>query len=211
MTITVFGAAYSTYTRSALIALHEKGATYELSEVDIFKPIPPEHMARMPWGKIPVLDHDGFLLYETAAIERYVDDSFPGTALQPTSARDRARMMQVIGIIDSYAYKPTVMDLFVQRAAMPKMGHPSDEAAIKAALPEVEKAFDAILKVKGQNKWIAGDSFSLADLHLVPVVAYLVQTPEGQSIAKARPALVAWWEEVSKRPSVVATKSPLEA
>ncbi|HEX4765034.1 MAG TPA: glutathione S-transferase family protein [Lichenihabitans sp.] len=210
MTITVFGAAYSTYTRSVLIALREKDAAYELSEVDIFKPLPPEHMARMPWGKIPVLDHDGFMLYETAAIERYVDESLKGTALQPTSARDRARMMQVIGIVDSYAYKPTVMGLFVQRAAMPKMGHPSDEETIKAALPEVEKAFDAILKVKGQGRWVAGDGFSLADLHLAPVVAYLMQTPEGQAIAKARPALTAWWAEASRRPSVVQTKSPLE-
>ena len=109
MAIKVFGAAYSTYTRSVLIALREKGVQYTLSEVDVFKPIPAEHSARHPWGKIPAIDHDGFQLYETDAIIRYIDEAFPGAALQPGTPRERARMMQAIGIIDSYAYKPMVV------------------------------------------------------------------------------------------------------
>ncbi len=210
MAVTVYGAAYSTYTRSVLIALREKGVGYTLSEVDIFKPIPADHAARHPWGKIPAFDHDGFRLYETDAITRYVDEAFPGTALQPDTPRDRARMMQAIGIIDSYGYKPMVVDLFVQRAAMPKMGQSSDEAKIAAALPEVEKAADALMAVKGDSTWLAGASFSLADLHLAPVFAYLRQTPEGRASLERRPALAQWWEQTSKRPSVVETRSPLE-
>ena len=210
MTVTVHGAAYSTYTRSVLIALHEKGVQHTLSEVDIFKPIPPEHFARQPWGKIPALDHDGFQVYETDAITRYIDEAFAGTALQPATPRERARMMQATGIIDSYAYKPMVVELFVQRAAMPKMGQSSDEAKIAAALPEAEKAADALVAVKGDSRWMAGESFSLADLHLAPVIAYVNQTPEGRAMLQRRPALARWWEEASKRPSVVATRSPLE-
>jgi glutathione S-transferase len=211
MAITVYGAVYSTYTRSVLIALREKGVEHRLSDVDIFKPIPPDHLARHPWGKIPALDHDGFQLYETDAITRYIDESFPGIALQPGTPQARARMMQVIGIVDSYAYRPMVVDLFVERAAMPKMGQNSDETKIAGALPQVEKALDALSSVKGQGAWMAGDSFSLADLHLAPVVAYLVQTPEGRAMLQRRQTLSAWWTETAKRPSVVATRSPLEA
>lgn len=208
--VTVHGAAYSTYTRSALIALHEKGVEAALSEVDIFQAIPPEHVARQPWGKIPVLEHDGLQIYETAAIIRYIDETFPGTALQPASASDRARMMQAIGVIDSYGYKPLVQQLFVQRAAMPKFGQPSDEAVIAAAVPEGAKALDALVGILGADPFLAGAAFSLADLHLVPVIAYVRMTPEGDAMLRERPSLAAWWDRLATRASTIATRSPLE-
>lgn len=210
MAVTVYGAPYSTYTRSALIALKEKNVASTLSDIDIFKPIPPSYFAHQPWGKIPALDHDGFTLYETPAILRYIDETFEGPALQPASPRARARMMQIIGIIDSYGYAPIVTALFVQRAAMPMMGNPSDEEAIAAALPKAEKALDAIVAVQEKGSFLTGDSFTLADIHLVPVLAYLRQTPEGRAMLEQRPTLTAWWDKVSSMPSVVATRSPLE-
>lgn len=210
MAVTVYGAAYSTYTRSALIALKEKNVSSTLSEIDIFKTIPPDYFAHQPWGKIPAFDHDGFALYETPAILRYIDETFEGPALQPSSPKLRARMMQIIGIIDSYGYGPIVAALFVQRAAMPMMGNPSDEAAITAALPKAEKALDAIVAVQEKGGFLAGNSFSLADIHLVPVIAYLCQTPEGRAMMEKRPALTAWWDKAGQQPSVVATRSPLE-
>lgn len=209
MAVTVYGALYSTYTRSALIALKEKNVASTLSEIDIFKPIPPDYFGHQPWGKIPALDHDGFSLYETPAILRYIDETFEGPALQPASPRARARMTQIIGIIDSYAYGPIVTALFVQRAAMPMMGNPSDEAAIAAALPKAEKALDAIGALQ-EGGFLVGDTFTLADIHLAPVLAYLRQTPEGRAMLERRPALAAWWEKAGRQPSVVATRSPLE-
>jgi len=208
-TVTVYGAPYSTYTRTALLALQEKGVDYDLSMVDIFQPVPAEHKERHPWGKIPVLDHNGFQVFETAAVTRYVDEVFPGPSLQPASPRDRGRMMQAIGIIDSYAYKPIVTDLFVQRAAMPKFGQPSDEAKIAAALPDGEKALEALGDVLGEDDWLAG-TYSLADLHLAPVVVYLRMTPEGAAMLGRHPSLTAWWERMAARPSLTATRSPLE-
>jgi glutathione S-transferase len=208
-TVTVYGAPYSTYTRSALLALQEKGVDYELEMIDIFQPVPDVHFERHPWGKIPVLEHAGAQVYETGAVMRYVDETFAGASLQPSSPRDRARMMQAIGIIDSYGYKPIVTELFVQRAAMPKFGQPSDEAKIAAALPQAEKALDALIEVMGDDDWLAGQ-FSLADLHFTPVYTYLGMTPEGRAMLEQRPALQAWWERMSARPSVAATRSPLE-
>ena len=146
---------------------------------------------------------------ETAAITRYIDESFPGVILQPAIARDRARMMQVIGITDSYGYRPIISELFVQRAVRPAFGEQSDEARITEAVPASEKALDAILAVMGSDEWVAG-AFSLADLHLAPVIAYLRMTPEGERMISARAALVAWWQRISARPSMSATQSPLE-
>lgn len=210
MAVTVYGAPYSTYTRAALIALKEKNVASTLSDIDIFKPIPPAYFAHQPWGKIPALDHDGFTLYETPAILRYIDETFEGPALQPSGAKARARMMQIIGIVDSYGYGPIVTALFVQRAAMPMMGNPSDETAIAEALPKAEKALDAIVAIQAKGGFLVGDSFSLADIHLAPVVAYLLQTPEGRAMMEQRPTLSAWWDKAGKQPSVAATRSPLE-
>ena len=208
-TVTIYGAPYSTYTRSALLALKEKGVEFELEMIDILRPVPAEHLARHPWGKIPVLAHDGLEVYETGAVTRYLDDAFPGPSLQPGNPRGRARMNQAIGVIDSYGYKPIVQDLFVQRAAMPKFGQSSDEAKITAALPEAEKALAALTKILGNDEWFAG-TFSLADIHFAPVYAYLAMTPEGQVMLDNRPTLRAWWDRMAARPSVATTRSPLE-
>jgi len=99
----IFGPAYSTYARSARLALEEKGVPYKLQEVDIMKGEcqTPAYLARQPFAKVPAFEHDGFTLYETAAIERYVDQAFPGPKLQPADPKRQARMTQIISIIDS--------------------------------------------------------------------------------------------------------------
>ncbi|HSR73041.1 MAG TPA: glutathione S-transferase N-terminal domain-containing protein, partial [Kiloniellales bacterium] len=71
----VYGPGFSTYTRSARLALEEKAVAYHLEEINILEGAgqTPEHLARQPFGKVPAFEHDGFRLYETAAIMRYVD------------------------------------------------------------------------------------------------------------------------------------------
>ena len=92
--VILYGALYSVYVRIARLALEEKGVAYQLSEVDIFAEggPPPGHLARQPFGRIPAFEHDGFELYETGAIARYVDEAFEGPALQPTEPRARAHL-----------------------------------------------------------------------------------------------------------------------
>ena len=84
---TLFGLRRSVYTRIAALALKEKEVRFDLDEVEIFGPagVPADHLERHPFGKIPVLVHDDFLLYETQAICRYIDEAFDGPALQPNS------------------------------------------------------------------------------------------------------------------------------
>lgn len=89
----LFGLERSVYTRIARLALEEKEVLYSLHEVEIFGPggAPQQHFERHPFGRIPVLQHGDFSLYETGAITRYVDESFPGPALQPASRPAAAR------------------------------------------------------------------------------------------------------------------------
>ncbi len=91
--VTVFGAAYSVYVRIVRLALEEKGVPYRLEEVDIFaEGGPPEdYLQRHPFGRIPAFEHDGFRLFESGAIGRYVDEAFDGPPLMPDGAGAGAR------------------------------------------------------------------------------------------------------------------------
>src|SRR5262245_23935102 len=106
----LFGATYSVYVRIARLALEEKRVPYRLVEIDIFAEggPPTDYLRRHPFARIPAFEHDGFQLYEAGAISRYVDEAFPGPSLQPREARARARMNQIIGLLDSYAYRTLV-------------------------------------------------------------------------------------------------------
>lgn len=208
----VFGARYSVYTRIARLALEEKGVPYTLSEVDIFAPggPPGDYLDRQPFGRIPAFEHDGFRLYESAAIARYVDAAFPGPILQPESVRDRARMDQVIGILDSYAYRTWVWDVFVERVRAPQQGRAPDESRIAAALPRAATCLRAIAELREDRPWLAGPTLSLADLHAAAMLALFRLAPEGAALLGEQPGLLGWWDTMAQRPSMRATRSPVE-
>src|SRR4051795_9201851 len=79
----VYGHPISTCTRKVLATLAEKGAAFEFVVVDLFKGEhkAAEHLARQPFGQVPVLEHDDFRMYESRAIIRYLDEVLPGKKL----------------------------------------------------------------------------------------------------------------------------------
>ena len=204
----IYGADYSTYVRSVRMALEEKGAAYKLEKVDILsgQSQKPEYLARHPFGKIPAFEHDRFRLYESSAILRYIDDVFPGPPLQPQDPRQRARMNQIMSILDSYGYPALIATIVVQRTIVPTMGGEPDETAVAAVLPTARKTIEVINGILGDHPFLTGESLSLADLLLVPIYHYALRTPEGDAILKAAHGLQRWWAGVSTRPSVVETK-----
>jgi glutathione S-transferase len=210
----LFGAPYSVYVRSVRLALAEKGVPYRLVEVDVFAPggPPAEYLAqRHPFGRIPAFEHDGFRLYETGAIARYVDEAFVGPRLQPSDPRDRARMNQIISVLDNYAYRTLVWDIFVERVRAPAQGRQSDEARIAAALPKAQSCLAALTDLMGENSFLAGHHLTLADLHAAPMLIYFRMAVEGAALLGEAPALAAWLGRMEWRDSHHATRSPLEA
>jgi len=161
-----------------------------------------EQIERQPFAKVPAFEHDGFKLYEVTAIGRYVDEAFDGPSLQPSDVQARARMNQIISILDNYTYPCTVTQLVIQRLVMPMLGNQPDEAAIAAALPEIDKCMSTIAELRGNNTFLAGNQLSLADLHFAPIYDYFQSTPESEAILKKNPGLVDWWNEMSGRASI---------
>jgi glutathione S-transferase len=208
----VFGAAYSVYVRAVRLALAEKGVPYRLVEVDVFAPggPPTEYLERHPFGRIPAFDHNGFRLYEAGAISRYVDEVFPGPALQPDDPRRRALMNQAISVLDSYAYRTLVWDIFVERVRAPAQGRAPDEARIAAALPRAETCLKALAETMADGPWLTGTSLTLADLHAAPMFAYFRMAPEGSELLSRHPRLLQWWNAMAVRDSLASTRSSLE-
>jgi glutathione S-transferase len=204
MSLFLHGYHYSVYNRIARLVLAEKGVTYDRVEVNPFAEPSPEYLALHPFGRVPTLVHDGFVLYETGAIIRYVDRTFAGPALQPGSPRQLARMDQLIGVIDSYGYWPMVRQVFSHRVFRTAAGRPVDEAEIARGLSGATKVL-AALEALASKPFLTGAELSLADLHVGAMIAYFTLAPEGAAALAKYPRLAAWWANVGQRASFAAT------
>lgn len=204
--VTLFGATYSVYVRIARLVLEEKGVHYRLEEVDIFAEggPPADYLARHPFGRIPAFEHDGFELFETAAITRYVEEAFEGPPLLPEEPKTRARVNQITGLLDSYAYRAMVWEVFVERVSVPQEGGVSDEAKIAAGLRTAESCLATLVDFMGEGDYLVGSGITLADLHAAPMIAYFRQAPEGAEVLSQHPTLASWWARLAERPSVKA-------
>lgn len=200
----VFGASYSVYVRIVRLVLEEKGVAYDLEPVDVFAEdgLPPDYLTRHPFGRIPAFEHDGFALYETGAITRYIDEAFEGPPLQPADLRERARSNQIISMADAYAYPHLVWGLFVERVEKPARGLAADEAVIAAALLKSRTCLHALSELMGDRPWLTGAALSLADLYLAPMLEYALRTTEGRELIAQHDNLVDWWARLSSRPSM---------
>ena len=208
----LYGPGYSTYTRTARLTLEEKGVGYRLVEVDFLRGAnkTPEHVSRHPFGKVPVLEHGDMKLYETAAIVEYIDSAFPGAPLQPKDARARARMLQGIGIMVSYIYAPMVGQILVERLIKPVLGQSTDQTVVESGMRRLRKGLGVLEHLIEGPTFMVEGKVSLADLYLVPMWAYFLQTPEGEAVAPTLPRLAEWWSAMRVRPSVANTNAPLQ-
>ena len=202
----VYGPSFSTYTRSVRLALQEKGVSHQLVEVDILSGAhkQPPHSNRQPFGKVPAFEHDGNTFYEASAIMRYVDEVFPGPPLQPTAPLARAKVNQVLSIVDSYGYTPCVTNLFIPRVLVPSLGGETDMEKVESAKAPAALFVKELERLLGSAEYFGGANVSLADLHALPVLTYLVATPDGKAILESAPNLRTWLGRIGKRPSVQA-------
>jgi glutathione S-transferase len=205
MSLVLHGYHYSVYNRIARLALTEKGVAYDRVEVNPFTNIPADYLALHPFGRVPTLIHDGFVLYETGAITRYVDRTFPGPALQPAEPRALARMDQMMGVIDSYGYWPMVRQVFSHRVFRTAAGRPVDEDEVARGLATAPKILGALEDLAAPEAFLACPELSLADLHVGAMIAYFALAPEGAAMLENYPRLAVWWATISRRPSFALT------
>jgi glutathione S-transferase len=202
----VHSVAGSPFGRSVLATLEEKGASYRLAPVAPGTLQSPQHLARHPFGRVPVLEHHGFSLYETQAILRYLDRVLPVPTLTPADPKRAARMDQVMNINDWYLFHGVGNVIIFHRVIGPQvMGLKPDEAAIEAAMPRARTVFMELARLLGEQSYFAGDRVSLADLLVAPAIAFFTLTPEWAVLGVPHANLVAWLARMDARPSMQAT------
>jgi len=203
--ITLWGFSASTYVRTVRMLLAEKGVSrYKQVPLNVLEgePKSPEHLARHPFGKVPVLDHDGMRILETSAIVRYLNDVLPGVSLVPATPKDRARMDMVIGIVDSYGYAALLGGVAAFHLFPDFVGGKNDVAR-KTGLEVGRKVIEFAMQTKGVSPFIAG-SLSLADLYLAPIVFYVSLTPDHAALAGID-GYADWWTKIQAMASFKAT------
>jgi len=196
----VYGPRYSTFTRSVIMTLLERKVAHEVEHVERATDAKqPAHLARHPFGVIPVLEDGSFVLLESRAIIRYLDARLAGPALVPADAQARARMDQWLSVDQSYV-APHVSALVGQRIVRPHLGQPSEPAAIDAAERALATALAIIDRALASERYLAGEAFSLADISLMPYIAGITAVQAGHLLADVR-HVARWWAEVSARPA----------
>ena len=198
----LYGHPMSTCTRKVLTTLAEKGHEAQFMMVDLMKgqQKSPEYMARHPFGVVPYFeDDDGFSMYESRAIIRYLDAKLPGNKLTPTDYPSLGRMEQWMSVEQSY-FVPSCMAIVMELVFKARSGASPDMDKVNKGRDGSAKALDVVDRALMTQAYLAGDKFSLADICWLPYLQYLSATPHGTLITE-RPHVKSWWQRISTRPS----------
>lgn len=159
----------------------------------------PAHLALHPFGQVPVLLHDGNRVFETVAICRYLDRAFPDSSLDPEDAASRTLVDQwasaLITTVDT-----RLVRRYLLQVAGPGNAAPLEGAALAQAETAVDNTLDALEHQLGEQDFLCGTRYSLADALLAPMFDYLTRIP-GREWLAARPGLAAYLQRLRQRPS----------
>ncbi|RVW54522.1 Glutathione S-transferase F13 [Vitis vinifera] len=181
MALKLHGIPMSTCTTRVLTCLHEKGLDFELVPVNLFagEHKQPPFLAKNPFGQIPVLEDGDFTLFGLTVPEFY----------------------HLVWLeVESQHYYPAIYQIVYQFFALPLQGKTADQAIIDVNLEKLGTVLDVYEARLGTTKCLAGDFYSLADLHHLSYTYYFMKTPWA-SLINSRPNVKAWWEDISSRPA----------
>src|SRR4051812_30512198 len=111
----------SPFARAVFATLEEKGAHYRVAPLTPQDMRGPRHLGLHPFGRMPILEHGDFRLYETQAIVRYIDRVLPQPALTPADPQLAARMDQLMNINDWYLFRDASAPIGFQRVVAPML------------------------------------------------------------------------------------------
>jgi len=207
--VILWGFDGSTYVRTVKMLLAEKGVTqFRQMPLNVLEgePKQPEHLERHPFGKVPVLDHDGMRILETTAIARYLNDVLPGKSLIPATPKDRARMDMIVGIIDSYGYGALIGGVAAYHLFPDFVGGKND-AMRTSGIENGRKVIEFAMKTRGASPFIAGE-LSLADLYFAPIAFYVSLTPDKDAVFNVD-GFADWWAKIQALQSFKDTQPDL--
>ncbi|XP_068662694.1 glutathione S-transferase F13-like [Aristolochia californica] len=209
MAIKIHGVSFSTCTARVVAVLNEKGVEYELIGVNLPKGEhkQPPFLALNPFGQIPVLEDGDLRLYETRAITKYLAYKYKdqGTDLVRIIDPKYVALVNVWAEVEAQHFNAAVAPLVEELLIKPRVLQlPPDEAEAEIYAEKLDKVLTVYEERLSKSKYLAGDYFSLADLHHLPYLHCLLKTSRA-SLVTSRPHVLAWWEDISSRPAWVKT------
>jgi glutathione S-transferase len=194
--IKIYGHPMSTCTRKVLMTLAETGTPFEMNVVDFAKGEHKQeaHTRRQPFGRLPALEDDGFDLFESRAMCRYIAEK-AGGKLIPGDLKGRAKMEQWISV-ETSEFTPHAMK-FVYEHVFKRAQEPG---VIEAAGKGLDATCAVLDKQLSKTPFLAGAELSIADVCYMPYVDYAIGTPAKEIFAKY-PHLMTWWNKLGERPT----------
>ena len=99
--------------------------------------------------------------------------------------------------------------IVMERFFKPLLGGSADESLIAQALPQAQTCVEVLNRCLETNPYLAGNSPSLADILLIPIIDYFRQTPEGAQLLPNGPNLERWWDRIRDHPGIEKTRPAL--
>ncbi|KAJ6582521.1 thioredoxin-like protein [Mycena vulgaris] len=197
----LYGGKFAPCTRRVATVLHELKVPFELIEIDLTngEHKTPAYMEKQPFGQIPYIDDDGFILYETRAICRYIAAKLPPSALIPQEAKANALFEQAASA-ELTNFDPSASKVGLA-LYMRMFGVPGDQTVIDAQSEVLDKKLDAYDVILGKHRYLAGEKLTLADLFHLPYASHVALG--GDTMTK-KTNVARWYNELIARPSWLA-------
>lgn len=200
--IKLYGYGPSSHSRKVRAALMEKGLEFSRINIDLSKKEQKslEYLKIHPFGQVPALDDEGFILYDSTVINEYLEDEYPYPPLMPKDSEGRAQVRLMEDLRDSH-FNPAAGQL---NRELRKPDGERDQKIIEQARGKITECFDRLEKELAGREYLAGE-FSLADIAFYPNIDTLDRI-QVQVDAKYK-NILAWIARLKARPSFAASAS----
>jgi glutathione S-transferase len=197
MAIKLYDAVPSSNSDRVKIALHEKGLPYERATLVLARKDQkhPDFLKLNPYGKVPVIDDDGKVLFESCIINEYLEEKYPTPALMPKDPHARGRGRVLIDYALNYMHEP----YWALRGEMLKAPGERNTALVEEQHRTLRDLMRYLETDLGDKPYFLGD-LSLTDIAIVPRA--LRMEAYGALPAPALPRVNAWLERMKARPAV---------
>ena len=201
MALKIYGVARSRAARVLWMA-KELGLDYEHVKVDFAtgETRQPAHLALNPNGHVPVIDDDGFILWESMAINLYLAKKHGAGGLYPSRLEDEARAWQWSFWGMTEVERP-LLTAMMNRAIFPESQR--DLAAANEAEKTLAQPLGVLGSVLSPTPYLLGEHFTVADLNVASILAW---ARPAQIDMSAFPKVAEWLRICAERPAARAVR-----
>ena len=199
MAIILYDAIPSSNSDRVKIALHEKGLAYERVTLDLAKKEQkrPEFLKLNPYGKVPVINDNGQILFESCIINEYLDEQYPNPPLMPKDPYLRGRGRVLVDYALNYLHEP----YWALRGEMLKKESERNIAIMEEKRHILRNLLQYLKEALGDKSYFLNE-ISLTDIDVLP--HFLRMESYDALPTPSLPRISAWLKKIKERPSIKA-------